>query len=162
MDAILAPLAENKSFQSVAGIASILSLLVTGFVALKLRRISAQLIYRQRAGSWQHMLKEEASQLSALLNDPAQNRATIRELLAESRPTVLALHRCLPHLSFRRMQTARVLGKMSRYLGTGWRRWFARRVVLDELPRAIYEEMLEVSQTLKEDVEQGRIFQPQV
>ena len=162
MDAILAPLADSKSFQSFAGAASIFSLILTGFVVWKLRRINMQLIFRQRSRRWLVQLRSNADRLAPLLTDPAGGGQTIRVLLAESRPTVLAVHRCLPRFSAQRARTGDLLAKIGRYLSGGPKISLLRRIPLNGLPRAIYEDMLEVNQTLSEDVEQGRIFQPRV
>jgi hypothetical protein len=155
-------LAGDYLFSAAAGIASILSLFVTLWILGKLTRINAQIVLHGRSPRWLKILRDQASRLAPLLRDPEGARNEIREILIHCRPTLRALMRSSPLLSGQRAQVFRLLAKVGRYVGRGVLRWLSKRRPENELPRLIYEDLLEVNQSLSEAVAQARLFRPRV
>ena len=158
----LTHLVGDHLFSAGSGVASILSFLLTLWVVTKLWRINAGIVLHGRKGPWLKFLRERASRLAPLLQDPERSKNEIREILIECRPTLRELMRSLPVLSGQRMRVFHLLAKVGRYIGSGLFRWFARRAPADQLPRSIYEDLLEVNQALNEAVAQARLYKPQV
>jgi len=125
---------------------------MTVVVLMKLQRINAQIVLRERSQPWYEALRAAASRLARLLRDPDNARPQISEILVSCRPILRDLRRCLPFLSQKRRRVRILLRLMGRYL----------KGSSGGAAREIHLAMLEVNQALKEDIEQARLYQAKV
>jgi hypothetical protein len=158
----LVKLAADPLFVTIAAIASLASFAISIAVLYKLTRINAQIVLRARSQPWLGQLRRNASSLARLLPDVENANVPFSKVLAEARPRLSALRICLPVLSAKRRRVRHLVRTIDRYMGQGligWTRWMTQE---RQLAEAIYFELLQVNQTLREDIEQASLDRAQV
>ena len=155
-------LVTNSYIVAGASASSILALILTILIYFRLQKINNQLVLYSRRERWLRSLRDSASQIARQLSAEGGEDAEIRDILVQVRPTLKALKKCLPIRSDKRLQILMLLSKIGRYLGDGVLRLLMISRARDRMPHQIYESLLELNETLKEDIAQADVYRAKV
>ncbi|MCH8808410.1 MAG: hypothetical protein IH993_01035 [Proteobacteria bacterium] len=140
-------------FVLASGLASILALAITMYVAWRIRALQRAVIVKFRLPSMVRQLDRNRSSLSDLLNDFNHNQTTIRDLLVRTKS---AIQRVETKISGDERRLAKeLIVEIGGYLGrdSRWRRLLRLSAEAPEGHcRRIYEMLLELTESLRHSI----------
>jgi hypothetical protein len=151
-------IAKDPNFLIASGGASICSLLLTILIYSRLFRLAARITLHSRRNTWIRNIRKCRKDLALLLRNTG-GEDEIHTVLVRAVPTVHSLQKALPCFSSLRYDALKLRGMIFKYQKKGIViRWFALHVNDERLLREIYLSLLMISEYLKEQNAESKIF----